>query len=160
MLKSNSTSLVCAVAVALPIALASVAVTWFSVSEAFGRTPWSYGPAQNLAEAAALGSASDVLRRVRAGEDANAVVTVRAHVISSSVSRVTGLEAAVWHRSAALMELLDRSGAIRDENSRRHLACLASDLRVDEVVTYLSPAGPPPCVPDEALNHVVDRSKP
>lgn len=145
-------------AVALPICAATAATAAFSVSELLGHTMWSHGPARNLAEAAALGSASDVMRRLEAGEDPAAIVTVRAHVISSSVARVTGLEAAVWHRSAALMQLLDRSGAIATDDSRRHLACLAADLRVDEIVRFLSPAGAPACVPDETLNRIIARS--
>jgi hypothetical protein len=146
-------------AVALPICAATAAVAAFSVSELFGHTMWSYGPARNLAEAAALGSASEVMRRLDAGEDPAALVSVRPHVISSSVIRVTALEAAVWSRSAAMMRLLDRSGAITSDESRRHLECLAADLRVDEIVQFLAPAGAPACVPDETLNRIIERSR-
>jgi hypothetical protein len=146
-------------AVALPICAATAATTAFSVSELFGHSMWSHGPSRNLAEAAALGSASEVMRRLEAGEDPAALVPVRPHVISSSVTRVTALEAAVWHRSAALMQLFDRSGAMTADDSRRHLTCLAADLRVDEIVRFLSPAGVPECVPGETVDGIIARSK-
>jgi hypothetical protein len=152
------TSLALAIAVALPICAATAAVAAFTVSELVGRPLWSHEPARNLAEAAALGSVSDVVRRLAVGEDPTRLVPVRPHVISSSVTRVTGLEAAVWRRSAELMRLLDRAGAIADEPTRRHLTCLASDLRVEEIVEYFSPGGPPSCVSDEAVNQILARS--
>ncbi len=133
-------------------------VVVFSASELFGYTLWSYGPTVNLAEAAALGSASEVVRRLDAGENPARLVAVRPFAISSSVTRVTALEAAVWSRSAELMQLLDRTGAIADGETREHLSCLAKDLRVEEIVEYLSPKGPSQCVPEQALKVVVARS--
>jgi hypothetical protein len=146
------------VVTALPPAAGTFAVIVFVVAELFGHTLLSEGPHRNLAEAAAMGSISEVIRLLSAGEDPNRVVSVRPHVISTSVTRVTALEAAVWHRSAELVRLLDRKGAIVDEDTRHHLTCLASDLRADEIVRYLSPKGPPSCTPEEAIKLVLARS--
>jgi hypothetical protein len=143
----------------VPPCVATIALIVFVVFESFGHTLSSEGPLRNLAEAAAMGSISEVVRFLSAGEDPNRIVVVRPHVISSSVKRVTALEAAVWHRSAELMKLLDHAGAIVDRDTRNHLTCLASDLRVDEIVSYLSPHDPPHCVPQEVLNAIVARSR-
>jgi hypothetical protein len=148
-----------ALAAALPAVMATLAVIVFVVTELSGHTLFSKGPDQNLAEAAAMGRLSEVVRFLDAGQDPNQIVTVRPHVISSSVTRVTALEAAVWHRSAAQMALFDRAGAITSAETRHHLACLASDLRVDEIVGFLSPDGPPRCVPDDVLSAIVARSQ-
>lgn len=146
-------------AVTLPVCIATVGVVAFSTSELMGRPLWSYAPAQNLAEAAALGSASEVVRRLGTGEDPARLVTVRPHVISSAVTRATAFEAAVWSRSAQLMGLFDQRLATLDRESRQHVVCLAEDLRVDEIVKLLSPESAPQCVPEEALNLVMARSK-
>src|SRR5262245_8811051 len=65
----------------------------------------------NIAEAAAQGSAAEVVRRVRQGEDPRGVRALRPESISSSVLRASALEAAVWSREVELVELLDRLGA-------------------------------------------------
>jgi len=152
-------SVVPALAAAVPCALAVVAVVMFSVSELVGHTWLSPGVERNLAEAAAMGRLSEVARFLRNGDDPQQIVEVRPHVISSSVTRVSALEAAVWHRSAALMALFDRADAIADPSTRRHLTCLASDLRADDVVRYFVPEGSPGCMPGEALQVVLARSQ-
>lgn len=145
-------------AAAVPSVLAVIAVALFGVAELLGHTWFSPGPERNLAEAAAMGRLSEVARFLRAGEDPRRVVEVRPHAISSSVRRVTALEAAVWHRSAPLMALFDRAGAIADPSTRHALTCLASDLKVEEIVRYFQPDGTPACVPDQALQAVLARS--
>jgi hypothetical protein len=145
------------VAVAAPVSLATLGVIVFVVFELFGRTLSSNGPTRNLAEAAALGSVSEVVRFLQAGEDPNRLVDVRPYAISSAIHRVTGLEAAVWHRSAELMRLLDRTGAIGDGETRRRLTCLAVDLRVQEIVEYLSPTGASWCVPGQMVGEIEAR---
>jgi hypothetical protein len=147
------------VAAVVPAATTTCAVLLFALFEVSGHTLSSPGPQRNLAEAAAMGSASEVVRFLAAGDDPNRVEPVRAYAISSSVTRVTALEAAVWYRSARLMELFDRAGKISDAHTRRHLTCLARDLHVDEIVKYLSPDQSPDCVPEQALNLVVARSR-
>ncbi|HEY1303460.1 MAG TPA: hypothetical protein VGF24_07935 [Vicinamibacterales bacterium] len=146
-------------AAVVPPCAATFALIVFVIVESSGHTISSEGPLRNLAEAAAMGSSSEVVRLLAAGEDPNRMVTVRPYVISSSITRVTALEAAVWYRSALLMKVLDRAGAIVDRDSRDHLTCLAGDLGVDEIVSYLSPKDPPRCVPGETLDAILARSK-
>jgi hypothetical protein len=145
------------VAAAAPACLATLAMIVFALFEISGRTLSSEGPLRNLAEAAAMGSVSEVVRFLQAGEDPNRLVDVRPFAISSAIHRVTGLEAAVWHRSAQLMQLLDRTGAIGDGETRRRLTCLAADLRVDEIVEYLSPNGASWCVPGQMVAEIEKR---
>ncbi len=85
------------------------------------------------------------------------MVEVRPFAISSGICRVTGLEAAVWHRSAQLMQLLDRTGAIGDGETRRRVTCLAVDLRVEEIVEYLAPNGASSCVPGQMIAEIEAR---
>ena len=84
------------IAAEAPACLATLAVVVFMVFEWSGRTLSSEGPTRNLAEAAAIGSVSEVVRFLQAGEDPNRLVDVRPFAISSSIRRGTGLEAAVW----------------------------------------------------------------
>jgi hypothetical protein len=146
-------------AAAAPVCLATLAVIVFVVFELSGRTLSSEGPLRNLAEAAAMGSVSEVVRFLQAGEDPNRLVEVRSFAISSSIRRVTGLEAAVWHRSAQLIQLLDRAGAIGNGETRRRLTCLAADLRVEEIVTYLAPDGASWCVPGQMVAEIEARAR-
>ena len=144
------------IAALAPVCLATLAVIVFVLFEMSGRTLWSEGPLRNLAEAAAMGSVSEVVRLLQAGEDPNKVVEVRPFAISSAIRRVTALEAAVWHRSAQLMELLDRTGAI-DGDTRRRITCLAADLRVEEIVKYLAPDGASWCMPGQMIAEIEAR---
>lgn len=144
---------------AAPAVLATLGVLAFAVRETSGTTPFSDGPPLNVAEAAGTGRVSEVLRFLRAGEDPTRFWPVRPDLISSTVTRPTGLEAAVWTGSG-LMELLDQRGYIRDAETRQHLACLAKDIGKEEVVVYLFPGGAPACEPGAALAQVRDRSRP
>ena len=146
-------------AAAAPVCLVTLAVIVFVVFELSGRTLGSEGAFRNLAEAAAMGSVSEVVRFLQAGEDPNTLVEVRPFAISSAIRRVTGLEAAVWHRSAQLIQLLDRTGAIGTGDTRRRLTCLAVDLRVEEIVEYLSPDGASWCVPGQVVAEIEARSR-
>src|SRR5262245_1862843 len=96
----------CGAALALPLAVAAALMVWVSVGETFGAAPWSGLIPRNGAEAAGMGSAGDVLRFLRAGEDPHAVYDVRPEVISSAVRKTTILEAAMWSRELELVQLL------------------------------------------------------
>jgi hypothetical protein len=145
------------IAAATPVCLATLAVCVFVVFEVSGRTLSSEGPMRNVAEAAAMGSISEVVRFLDAGENPNAVVEVRPFAISSSIRRVSGVEAAVWYRSGQLMQLLDRRGAMAEEETRRRVTCLAVDLHADEIVSYLAPDGASSCVPGQAIAEIEAR---
>jgi len=153
------TSRVLALAVAGPVVIATLMVSVFSGLEILGRTPSAIGPVHNIAEAAAMGAASEVLRLLEVGEDPNRVWPVRRDIISSTITRVTGLEAAVWSHHREMVEILDRRRTIVDEQTRQHLVCLASDVGVPEIVDYLSPGRDPDCGHGQAIDIVLERSR-
>jgi hypothetical protein len=144
---------------AVPPALALVCGLGVAAAERGGARLFAGPSPANLAEAAASGRADDVVRRLRAGEDAFRVYDLRPDVISSSVLRATPAEAAMWSRQLLMIHLLDREGALGDDAARRReLACLASDLELEDVVEYLSPGMPPGCTPQQARDRVVART--
>lgn len=148
-----------ALAMAGPAVLATLVVVTFSGLELLGRTPFAIGPFRNIAEAAGMGAASDVLRLLGHGEDPTRVLPVRGEIISSSVRRATALEAAIWSRRRELVELLDRRGAIVDAQTRQHLACLASDLDARDIADYLSSGRAPGCIRGHELDVVLERTR-
>jgi hypothetical protein len=143
----------------LPLVIVTAGILLFSVGEVAGRTPFSHGPARNVAEAAGMGNASEVLRFLWLGGDPNQITDVRPHIISSQIVRVTALEAAVWSRRVQLLELLDRQGAIIGEHTRAHLACLASDINAADIVEYFV-ASKPACTPNVTVDAIIARSAP
>ena len=145
------------IAVALPPAVGTAAVVAFVALELSGRTPSSPEVPRNVAEAAATGAASEVLRLLRSGDDPHRVWVVRDEFISPAVTRVTGLEAAVWNRQSRILWLFDREGVIVDDETRQYLTCLAHDIAAPEVVEYLSPGRLPDCVRGAALERVMQR---
>ena len=145
-------------AVAVPPILATMALAAFSLLDVAGRTPLSYGPTRNIAEAAALGNGAEVTRLLAAGDDPARLMAVRPEVISSSVTRVTALEAAVWSRSDALARLLDSRGTIGDDAIRRHLVCLARDTQAGNVADVFAAGAVVVCEPGAALRAVTGRS--
>ena len=132
------------IAVALPPMVAVAAAAVFAVLEAAGNRSITMTPA-NIAEAAGLANASEVLRLLRSGEDVSRVMPARPDIISSAIPRITALEAAVWSRHVELVRMLDHEGVILGDE-RRRLACLAADLQIGDIVEYLSPRVPPDCV--------------
>jgi hypothetical protein len=145
---------------ALPPALATVGVLWFSGSELAGRTPFSFGPPVNIAEAAGLGSGAEVLRLLRAGEDPSLVLPIRREIISSTVTKASAVEAAVWSRKVQLVELLVREGALTDPQQRHHVLCLSRDVGVGEIVEYLGKTDSAPCEDGSTQAAVQARSSP
>ena len=147
-----------AVALCAPLCVAAAGLIWVAAGERAGATPFAGLVARNSAEAAALGRAGDLLRFLRRGEDPHHVYAVRPDVISSAILQATTVEAAMWSRQLELVQLLDREGVLGDGDERHELACLANDLRVDDVVEYLAPAGIGDCEPGHALERVVART--
>ena len=144
---------------AAPPVLATAGVLCFFVSELAGHTFLSDGPPANIAEAAGLGSAAELLRMLREGHDPHVILPVRPEIISSTVTRVTGLEAAVWSRKAQLIDVLNRYGALADPEDFRHAFCLARDVGVDEIVNYLAKSGTPACENGAVLAAVQARTR-
>ena len=148
-----------AAAACVPACLGTLIVAAFSVLDLSGQTPFSGGPLQNIAEAAADGNAAEVLRRMAAGDNLGRVWPVRPEIISSSVPLATGLEAAVWSREGALVRLLDLRHAIGEGEIRHHLVCLALDIDAEEVADVLAGNRELSCEPGEALRVVLKRAE-
>ena len=148
------------IAVAVPPAVVTAAVVAFVALELSGRTPSSLEVPRNVAEAAASGAASEVLRLLRSGDDPRRIWPVRDEIISPVVTRVTALEAAVWTRQSRLLWLFEHEGVTVADETRRHLACLAQDISAPEVEEYLSPGRRPDCVRGAALEIVMQRFRP
>jgi hypothetical protein len=55
--------------------------------------------------------------------------------------------------------LLERHGALDDQHTRRHLTCLARDIRADDLAAYLAANHPIDCAPGEASRLVEARSR-
>ena len=144
-------------AAAVPALLGTLAVLVFAARELSGTTPLSNGPVRNVAEAAGAGLSAEVLRLLHDGDDPRRFWPVRPEIISSYVTRPTGLEAAVWG-GRNIVELLDQRGFIADDGTRAHLACFAKDVGKTEVVEYLTAKGAPPCEPGAAFLSLKDRS--
>jgi len=153
------TTTLLAVSVATPIVLATVAVLAFSGLEIAGRTPSAIGPPRNIAEAVGMGAPSEVLRLLDFGDDPNRVLSVRREIISSTITRVTALEAAIWSHHREMMELLDRRGAIVDADTRQHLICLTKDVGDADILAYLSGGREVECEQGRALAMVEERSR-
>ena len=148
----------CTIALAAPLAMAAAMLVVIAIGERVGATPFGGLVPANSAEAAGMGSAAHVLRFLRMGEDPNREYPVRSEIISSAVLRTTTLEAAMWSRQVELVELLDREGAIVGQEQRRALACLAADLRADDIVEYLAPEGVAFCEQGKAFERVLART--
>ena len=148
----------CAISLAAPLVAAIAWLVFVTGGDMTGAGPYANLGPKNSAEAAGLARAADVLRFLRMGEDPHRLYPVRPEVISSAVLRVTTLEAAMWSRQLELVQLLDDQGTITDED-RAALACLAADLKVDDVAEYLAPEGTGHCVPAQTLERIIARTR-
>jgi hypothetical protein len=155
MTDSQSTRML-AIGVAAPVVLATIAVLAFTGFEVAGHTPSAIGPPRNIAEAAGMSEPSEVLRLLDFGEDPNRVFPVRGEIISSTITRVTAVEAAIWSHHREMVELLDRRGAIVD---RQHLICLTKDIGDDDILAYLTGGHDADCQHGVAIGIVQERSK-
>lgn len=151
--------LACMLALLIPVCSATGVMLFVAFGERVGAAPFGGLAPQNSAEAAGWGRAGDVLRFLRSGEDLRQVYDVRPEFISSAVRRATALEASMWSRQIELVRLLDQLAPF-NEKERAALACLAADLKIDEVVEYLAPDGIGHCESGNALERVLARSRP
>ena len=141
-----------------PLVCGTCVLTWITVVEASGSSAFERGLPLNSAEAAAFGAPADSLRFMMAGEDPGREYPLRPWVISSEYRRATMMEAAMWSRRIEMIRLFDRAGAISSEVERQELACLASDLGMPDVSSYLAPGGAG-CVPGTAQERVRQRTR-
>jgi hypothetical protein len=147
-----------ALALLAPIGVATVGVLTVAAGECVGVTPFAGVVPRNSAEAAGLGRAAELLRFLKEGQDPHAVYSVRAEILSSAIRRATTVEAAMWSRQVEMIKLLEREGAIEGREERADLACLAADLKIDDVVEHLAPDGVSGCEPGQALARVTART--
>jgi hypothetical protein len=129
----------------------------FAVSETLGHTPLAYRRPINIAEAAGMGRGAEVLRFLQHGADPAVVAPVHPDVISSAITRVTALEAAVWSRRVELVRMLDRYHRF-DGAQRAHLACLARDIGTADVAEYLGVSNPGACEAGATMRAIEARS--
>lgn len=132
-------------------------LVWSVAWDAGGHTPFAYQTPRNLAEAAGMATSAGVLRFLRAGADPNVIEPVRPEIISSAVTHVTGLEAAMWSREIALVRVLDQEKRIDGDGRRQYLACLGTALGTRDLVTYLAPEGVKGCDPAEVTRRIEAR---
>jgi hypothetical protein len=144
------------IAAAGPVVAGTLLVVAVASLELFGWTPFSMSPV-NIAEAAAAGNAAETLRLLEQGADPARVEAVRPEIVSSEITRLNALEAAIWSRQVELVTLLDRRGAIA-ASARHDLACLASDLGADDIVEYFGEETSSSCQAGAARERVVRRS--
>jgi hypothetical protein len=142
-----------------PVCVVLALLLAFVLGELAGYSPLRYDPPANIVEAAAQATASDLLRRLRIGEDPNTLVSIRPEVISSAVTRVSAVEAAIWGRTVELVRLLDREGAIATEERRRYLACLSEALQAQDIREYLAPHGTTGCDGEQMMQAIQSRAR-
>ena len=147
-----------ALALLAPIAVATVGVLTVATGERAGALPFAGLVPRNSAEAAGLGRAAELMRFLEAGQDPHEVHAVRPEILSSAILRATTVEAAMWSRQVELIKLLEREGVIDGSEERAALACLASDLGIDDIVEHLAPEGLNGCEPGQALARVTART--
>jgi hypothetical protein len=129
-----------AAALVAPVVGATSLLAVVVVAEMSGRSLLSVGTPRNVAEAAGMANAGELLRRIDLGEDPGRIYDVRPEIISSAFTHISALEAAVGTRRVELVRLLDGRGLITGA-TRVHLACLASDIHVKDIVEALAPGG-------------------
>jgi hypothetical protein len=147
-----------ALALSLPVVLAVGAVLGLAVADRAGFDLGSGSAPRNVAEAAALGRAADVVRLLRDGTDPAAIHPVRAEIIGPSIRLVTVFEAAVWSGRVEMLRLLEREGVRINAPTRQELACLSVDLGQPAMTAYLVPANRRDCEPGGARARIESRT--
>ncbi len=128
-----------------------VAVAWLATLgawQATGSHPiWTLAP-RNVAEAAALRDAADVVRRVERGEDPNQPGEIRAGLLASHAVTLRPLEAAAAAREREMVQLLIELGAIFDARIWQRAFCISDASSVREVLhAHRPPAAEDYCDP-------------
>lgn len=141
----------------VPVLAATLLPAAYAVAEWRGQPPLAYPPPRNVAEAAGMGLEADMLRMLREGQDPARPLPVGPHVISSEITRVSALEAAVWTRRVQLVRLLQREGLLESAVTRQHVACVATAIGAGDIVDYLFPHGLTGCDPVRTVEIVQSR---
>ncbi len=124
----------------LPGAIVAVFSLWAVLSNSAGG--WLWPPdSVNLPEAVATGNHAETVRLIERGADPNRAEEVRPRLLGSKATRVTPLQAAVWSRSAPMLErLLDR-GAVFTPSILAVLHCMNDENRNEDVRAVLDRLG-------------------
>jgi len=107
----------------------------------WGRHPLWRHPRLNLAEAAGVRDAGEIVRLIDAGSDPNEIRQIRGGLLTEQPVRVTPLEAALTARDVEIARVLLVNGARLDPQLWFRLRCTAES---DEVISFLDrwrPAG-------------------
>lgn len=147
-------------ALAIPVVAAACIVLAVESAEESRLAWWETTRPRNVAEAAALGRAADLVRLLRRGDHPEQVFPVRAAMVRESPSWLSAVEGAMWADGPAMIRLLAREGAVLTDVKRRQLACLARDLGQSGTAEYLMPAGTAACGAGAALAAVRARTGP
>ncbi|MEQ1897389.1 MAG: hypothetical protein ABL971_08390 [Vicinamibacterales bacterium] len=154
----RATSRIASYILAVPIVTAVVVILVVIVFDRTGLGWWSHDAPRNIAEAAAMGRAAEVVRFLRFGDDPTRILPVRPQIAFPSTTYLTAFEGAVWSRSVQLLRLLEEEGLPLDDAMRGRLACLAVDLERANVAAYLAPAGEIRCEAGAAASEVTART--
>ena len=109
-------------ALAAPVVAAACVVLAVEAAEWSGHDWWGGARPRNVAEAAAIGRAADLVRLLRRGDHPEQVLPVRAGMIRESPAWLSAIEGAMWTDGAAMIRLLERDGAVLTDAMRRQLA--------------------------------------
>jgi hypothetical protein len=130
--------------VVAPLLLAFTGSLAIALGALVGWQPFWPNPALNVAEAAGLGNAGEVVRLITAeGQDPNRRWPVRAGIFSSNVLTMTPLEATIVIRREPLVSVLLRHGATVPESGpeRTALICRAVEFEADRIAEMLLKMG-------------------
>jgi hypothetical protein len=123
-----------------PLLVAFVASAAIAFGAVVGAKPFWPDPPLNVAEAAGLGNAGEVVRLITAeGQDPNRAWPIRAGIFSSNDLTMTPLEAAMVIRREALVPVLLRHGAVVPESgpARTALICRALSFEATLIAEML-----------------------
>jgi hypothetical protein len=98
-------------------------------------------PELNLAEAAAVRDAGEIVRLIEAADDPNEIREVRPGLLAAQAVRVTPLEAAVAAKDVEIARVLLVHGARMDADTWNRLRCSAEGDEMTEFLDRRRPAG-------------------
>lgn len=133
---------------ALPCLVVTVLAFGIIAGELLEFEPLLVERPRNAAEAAVRVDAADVRRFEILGMDPNRLYEIRSGYSDDHVLAATPMEAAVLSRQVYLFRVVERAAPQLDPDTRRHLACLAQDVRASDIVEHLAESGTPPLCED------------
>ena len=142
--------------IALPPIVVTAALAAFAAAEARDVHVLSAGAPRTLAEAAVTGNLADAARRLEDGATPAAIELIRSGFTAHDTPVLaSSLEAAVMGRDLAMFRFLERHAALSEE-TRTHLACLATDAGAVAIAEHLA-GDRSACPAGIALAKVLDR---